>query len=250
MPAARTSSSTSPGPGLPVASSTTDRTSGPPKAGATTTRLMPAPTPPPGPVFRSLGRGAGSVALRLLAAGPAHPDRLGVHELAHAQLGELTAVAALLHAAEGEVRIAGGHAVDERHAGLDVPDEPGALVLVLAPQVGAQPVGVAVGDLDRLVQAVDGPQRGHRPEDLLAVHLHLRRDPGEQGRLVEPPGPVDPVPTDHDGRPLGPGVLDVLLDVLDAGLGGQRADLGVGDHRVADGQRADLLGEQPGELLG
>src|SRR3712207_8230798 len=48
--------------------------------------------------------------------------------------GELTAVAALLDPAEGQLRVAGRHAVDERHARLDVPDEPQPLPLVLAPQ--------------------------------------------------------------------------------------------------------------------
>ena len=98
--------------------------------------------------------------------------------------------------------------------------------LVLAPEVGAEAVRVAVGDLDGLVEAVDGEQRRHRAEDLLEVEVHLRRDAGQQRRLVEPAGPVDPLAPDEDGRALADGVLHVLLHVLAPGLRGQRARSG------------------------
>src|SRR5690348_14325118 len=97
---------------------------------------------------RSLGGAGGGVAPALLAAGRPDPHRLGVHELVHAELGQLPAVAALLHPAERQLRIAGRHPVDERHARLDVTDELLPLRLVLAPEVGPEAVRVAVGDLD------------------------------------------------------------------------------------------------------
>src|SRR3712207_3958584 len=97
----------------------------------------------------SLGCRRAGVALLLPVAGRTDPDGLDVHELVHAQVGELAPVTALLDPAEGQLRIAGDHAVDERQAGGDVADERAPLVLVLAPEVAAEPVGVAVGDADR-----------------------------------------------------------------------------------------------------
>src|SRR5215468_8884942 len=65
----------------------------------------------------------------------ADPDGLGVHELPHAEVGQLASVATAFDAAEGDLGVAGRVAVDEGHARLHVADKRFAFGLVLAPQV-------------------------------------------------------------------------------------------------------------------
>src|SRR5205085_7774087 len=88
------------------------------------------------------------LALRRLRAGWADPDGLDVDELVDAELTQLTAVAAALHAAKGQPRIGCHDAVDEDRARLDLPSQRFSLVDVLCPDRGAQPESRSVGELD------------------------------------------------------------------------------------------------------
>ena len=78
----------------------------------------------------------GLLALRRLRAGWADPDGLDVDELVDAELTQLTAVAAALHAAKGQPRIGCHDAVDEDRARLDLPSQRFSLVDSLRPDRG------------------------------------------------------------------------------------------------------------------
>ena len=103
-----------------------------------------------------------------------------------------------------------------------------------------------VRDLHRLVEVVVGEQRDDRPEDLLLRHPHGVRDVGEQRRLDVPAVARGPgaAATGGDRRPLAEGDAEVALDPLPLGLADQRPDVGVGVHRVPDGQSRDGSGQR------
>src|SRR5205814_3007208 len=83
--------------------------------------------------------------LRASARGPAavtrvsDPHGLDVHELAQSVDSELATVAGMLHATERQAWIGRDHAVHEDESGLDLVDEPRALVGVGRPHASAGP---------------------------------------------------------------------------------------------------------------
>ncbi|MNR13609.1 hypothetical protein D3C85_1300200 [compost metagenome] len=97
-------------------------------------------------------------------------------------------------------------------------------------QGGAVAVRVGVDDLDRLVEVGGVHDAQHRAEDFFAVHRHLRRDAGENGRadevavLVARHARVAPIQfklcTFFDAAG------DQAVDAVQGGAGNHRADVG------------------------
>ncbi|CAG6394318.1 hypothetical protein SCOCK_260012 [Actinacidiphila cocklensis] len=185
------------------------------------------------------------------AGSAAVPDGGGVAELADAVLGQLPAVAGALDAAEGQRRVRGGHAVEEHPARLQVAHEAPLLVLVGGPHVGTQAERRVVGQRHRLAQVPHPVEGGDRAEGLLAVDAHRLGDPGQHGRLVVPAGRQRLGAAGAAQRLGAPGerVVDQLLQVGPALLGGQRADVGGRGRGVADPQGAHRPGEALGEVV-
>jgi hypothetical protein len=103
-------------------------------------------------------------------------DRLGVQELAHAGGGELAAIAGALDAAEGKLRIAGDHGVDEDAAALELRNEALLLLWVHGPDRGSEAEGCVVGELDGLIEIADLEEHGDGSEDLLVEDGGVARD--------------------------------------------------------------------------
>ena len=154
-----------------------------------------------------------------------------------------------LDAAERQLGIRGHVTVDEDKAGREIPDEPAPFLFVVGPCVGAEPELRAVGELDRRVDVRDAVEGGHRTEHLLAVHAHLRGDAGQHGRRVVEAGSLGRGAAAERPGSLGHRVGDEVLDVFALLLGGERADVGAVQHRVADGLGRHLFGEQALELV-
>ena len=124
-----------------------------------------------------------------------------------------------------------------------------ASCLVAAEHRPAEPVGAAVGQLDGAVGVGHPVDHGRRAEQLLAERPHLRRDPGQDGRLDERAGPVDPVAAGVHDRALADRVVDLLHQDLRRALGGQRPVVHAGVGRVTGDLRGHRLGELPDELV-
>src|SRR5690606_24966289 len=109
-----------------------------------------------------------------------YPAQLG--ELVDARLAAETAETAALDAAERHLGlVVHGGAVDVADAGLDAGRHlPGARG-VLAEHRRRQAVVVVVGDRDGLFDAVDAHNALYRPERLVAVDFHVRRDVVDEG---------------------------------------------------------------------
>ena len=99
---------------------------------------------------------------------------------------------------------------------------------------------------DRLLERVDGDQRGRRAEDLLLRDPHLRVDVGEDGRAVVEALAVDALAAGQQLRALALADLGVRVDLLDRRLVDHGADVGVVLPRRADPQ---LLGARDELLL-
>ena len=132
--------------------------------------------------------------------------------------------------------------VDKRHAVLELGRDLAGLVQVRAPHGAGQPVVGVVGDADRVVDVLGLVDDRDRSEDLVAAHVGLRVDVGEQGRLHVGAVAVDLCAADaHRGVAVLARLLQTLDDLV-AGLDGrQRSDVGVVVVVGADRELADLL---------
>ncbi len=116
------------------------------------------------------------------------------------------------------------------HAGLQPlghPDRPGQIA---GEGVGDQAELGVVGQGDALVVGVEGGDRGHRAEDLLAEHLGARRHIGEHGRRVEVPSAAERLAAGQHRAAGVHRVPDQLRDLVHRSGIDQRADL----HAVVD----------------
>src|SRR5205807_10039871 len=100
-----------------------------------------------------------------------------------------------------------------------------------------------VGDLDGFVDVLCSIYRGDRAEHFLGVQRHVLGDVGDHRRRVEPAGPVKTLTAAADHCAGRGGLVDLVLDLIAARLGGQRTDVGVRVGRVADAQRLHPLDE-------
>src|SRR5262245_11794801 len=98
---------------------------------------------------------------------------------------ELTAVAALLVAAERRGGVEHVVAVDPHGTGPDGARHPVRLAHVARPDAGREAVERVVALQDRVVLVLEGDDRDHRAEDLLARDAHVVAHPGEDRRLDE-----------------------------------------------------------------
>ncbi|MEZ5416636.1 MAG: hypothetical protein R2708_04765 [Vicinamibacterales bacterium] len=126
---------------------------------------------------------------------------------------------------------------------------------VVRPHVGGQAVAGAVGERDRLVDAVEAGHRQHRAEDLVAVERRVGREVGDDGGLVEVAlvAPVRPSAAGRHARAALAGARHHGLDTVALPGVDERAHLGLRVEAVADAQRADrrrdALREGAGRLL-
>src|SRR5918998_315834 len=181
---------------------------------------------------------------------PVHPDRLRVHELVDAEMGELAAVARVLGAAERDLGRGLGHAVYVGHAGLQLVDEPLLLVRVVRPGRGAEAEVRVVGEGYGLVYAAHPEERGDGAEDLLPVRRRVFGDVREHGRRVEVAWPLRGLAPGQQPRPGLHALLHLPRDVLEDLGCGERAHVRVLVHRVADLQRGHALDVAARELVG
>ncbi len=94
-----------------------------------------------------------------------------------------------------------------------LPDAPD----VAAVEVRGEAVLGAVGELDHLVVGAKANERRDRAERLLAEDLHVRRDPGEDRRLVEGAAQGVALAARRDLRAVCGGVGDVVLHLVEGG---------------------------------
>src|SRR6185503_13225553 len=117
---------------------------------------------------------------RSLPAGrSADPDQLLVDELVRAVLPELAPPAGPLDAAEWELGTVGADDVDVHHAGFDLVGHAVGLLGIGREEVGAEPEGRVVRQLDRLLLRPDAVHHRDRPEELLAIGIVAGRDVGQ-----------------------------------------------------------------------
>src|SRR5690606_39724728 len=93
-------------------------------------------------------------------------------------------------------------------------DAPGG-VEVRGEDGAVQPVGRAVGELDRGVGVGDAVDHAQGAEGLLVVDPHLRGDVGDDGGPEEGARAVGLTPGHEDGRALGYRVVVLRLKALD-----------------------------------
>src|SRR5436305_5442351 len=136
----------------------------------------------------------------LLSACWADPDSLDVQELPDSEGRELSPIAAVLHAAEGEARVGRRHTVDEDVPGLDAPCQRLPALRILSPQVAAESVRRVIGGGNCPVGVGHTDDGGDGTKRLLAEHRHLGRYAGDNGRGVEVTWPVEALATRFDSR--------------------------------------------------
>ena len=98
---------------------------------------------------------------------------------------QLAADAAALEAAPGGLDEHDLRAVDPDVADLERGGDALRALVIAGDDGRDQAVVAVVGELDRLVLAREGPDRQHRPEDLLAPERAVLRDVGEDGRRTK-----------------------------------------------------------------
>src|ERR1700716_19191 len=92
------------------------------------------------------------------------PDRFYIHELAYAELAQLSAIAGVLHTAKGQTRIGSDHAVDENGTCLEFVDETRSLLTIVGPGRCSQPKRRAVSQCDCFVEIGHAEKRSNRPK--------------------------------------------------------------------------------------
>src|SRR5262245_32262387 len=117
-------------------------------------------------------------------------DVLRLLERLQAFLPELPAETGLLHAAERARVVVRQRVVEPDRAGLDLAHAAQDRVEVLRVDVAAEAEAGRVGELDRLVEALDRDERCNGAEGLLAQEVGFRRSSGDDRRRVEVAGAV------------------------------------------------------------
>lgn len=189
------------------------------------------PAMPLGPAARP-GRSARDAAQFGVRRQYAH--ELAVDELLHAELRELPSVAGALDPPKRQVGLGRGRVVDPDHAGLHPLGHPTAPFHVRTEDGPAEAVLAVVGQGDRLVLVLDPVDHRGGPEEFFRVRAHAGLDAGEDRRLDEGPGTVDPSAADQQLSSLVDGLADLFGQVGRRLLGRERP------------QRRGLVGGVPG----
>ena len=177
---------------------------------------------------RQLGLLLGAEGLELLH----DADQLLVDELLDAVLAELAAEAGALDAAERQLGAVEADAVDVDHPGVEAVRDPLRLLGVVGEDVGAEPERGVVRQLDRLLLGADAVDARDRPEELLAIGVVVRGDPGQHGAREEV---VLPLAADDDLRALGDRAVELILQRL---RGGRRTRAAPSRRPRTSGRRA------------
>src|SRR5688572_27274781 len=117
---------------------------------------------------------------------------------------EVLAVAGLLEAAVRHLAHERQVVVDPHAAEAHRLRHPQRAADVARPHAAGQPVGRAVGPLERLVLVVEALDRDDRAEDLLLDHLVVLAQAVDHGRLDEEAGRVGLLAAGDDPRVIGP----------------------------------------------
>src|SRR4051812_3425277 len=179
------------------------------------------------------GAGRGAVLFRdvdlglLELPGVVDVERLPLGEDVQRGLARLAMpVPCLLHPAEREVHLGADRAgVYVGDPCLEIAHCPEGPVHVAGEDRGRKPEADAVRDPDRLVEVLDGDQRGGRPEDLLLSDSHTGLDVGEDRRAV-----VEAVLEAVAGRYLAAGEQLRALVPTDARVGVDLLQRALVDH--------------------
>jgi hypothetical protein len=179
-------------------------------------------------------------------------DQLAVGELFDARCSELPPVARPLDATEGKLRPRRRRAVDPHHPGIEASSHALRATDVGCEDRPAEAEGRVVRECDGLVLAGDAVDDGDRPEQLLVVGAHRRRDAGQDGRLHERARKVGAPAADDDRRALGGCVLDLVNQGLRRPLRRQPGECRCGVGRVARRERREAIahaGHEHGVVL-
>ena len=150
-------------------------------------------------------------------------NSLGLQIFHEAILPSLPPGATTLHAAKRRVNIDRGARVDRHHPGLDFLRHPQGPRDIARIDRRGEPERGVVGHLHRFVLGVEGAEREHRPEDLLAVDAGVVFGVQEDGRFDEAAGGAF---AGAAGDELGFGfaLLDEREDALELEFIGQGPD--------------------------
>src|SRR3954470_2591687 len=113
-------------------------------------------------------------------------DRLRVGVVVQRLRPVLLAVARRLQTAERKLVVDLGRGVDPRVAAVELGRRALGGLEAARPQRGAEAERRVVGQLDRLVEVLDAPDRQRGAEDLLARHRRVLARLEHDGRLMEP----------------------------------------------------------------
>src|SRR5712691_7459332 len=178
------------------------------------------------------------------------PDRLDVHELADAVLGELAPIARALDAAERQARIRLHDAVHANRPRVDLRRHALGRGAIPRPQRGAEAEGRVVGETHGVRFVLSPDDRGHRAEGLLVERRHALVHVGEQRRRIEGARAGWNLAAEEPAGATRDGLFDLTVQgvaEIHARLG---PDLGVARQRIADAAGTKLLEEPGDELIG
>src|SRR4029078_1849499 len=143
---------------------------------------------------------------------------------------------ALLVAAERQLRVALEEGIDPDGARPDGSAHSAHRGAVTGPDTSRKAKQRGVRDPNRLLGRVEGQDGQDRPEDLLPGDPHRRLDAREDRGVDESPaiGGAS-VAAEEEVGALGLAHADELHDLVELLFAGNRADLGCGVKRIADG---------------
>src|ERR1700730_14819183 len=155
--------------------------------------------------------------------------------------------AGILHPAIGELIGAPGRtAVDDDAAGAQVAHGANGELGRSRENAGLQPEPAFADGTEHRVDIVVGGEADHRPEYLLANHLHVRLDAGDHGRLEL--GAVT-LAAGHNPGAAECRLVDPGFDAPCRRFVDQRADVGRGVEGIAELQLLHLVKDEVEELL-
>ncbi len=166
-----------------------------------------------------------------------------------ALVAALAAEARLLPAAEGGGGVGDDADVEAHHPGLELVDHALTARERLGEDVGDEAVLGVVRQAHGVVFVVEGDDREHGSEDLLAEDVTAGLHVGHDGRLEERAGAVDGRSARGDGGAALDGIPHQGLGLVDGAVVDEGADLYALLGAAADLHALHALGDTSGELL-